>query len=543
VRLECSLPHDTRCIQVHPLPKAGQIMQGFVPAHANLLEHPDSARYHFSNFENTLLNVDAAAQDLYQCVWNAVDVRDNDMNPAGVSFTFFPPARTYANGLDEYGSKFCHRWQRDPSLVYPLLPLQNTVSFASSFPRRVLLNASARVQHYEYSGDGHSEVPSVAELPRPVLFPDVYSGDLFLNIDLHRTPNASVAVFVPDDRDIDAAAWIPSLVFSALVADSTAPSTVTRPALAVESIWVSRTPSSMVSVFLHLGAAATSAQFSSFSGVRCEPNLCRFTVSASHAVSGGSAWVSSNTVSQFNYPLFGLFPEMTIASPDVTGLDVVRHKFALRSPSSSEAQYQPQEFTLLVSNLRASACSVLAVVNGVSLVCVQFSSSPARGLVVPVNLGAVRLEIFSLVIGLAMRGADSLSLFQLSADFGQQLLLHRHVSSTTQDVQFSTPDVVALACDSDTDQVWLLRRVRTEAAQQYTLARTKLVEDPGTGLSPRLEASGISYPDMLSELFAENPGLALAAEDTHTLSVSAGHALFVAFGGRISCNPMYSNIL
>jgi len=185
VRLECSLPHDTRCLQVHPVLKAGQTMQGSVPAHANLLEHPESARYHFSNFENTYVN--GAAQDLHQCVWNAVDVRDNDMNPAGVSFTSFPPARTYANGLDEYGSKFCHRWERDPSLVYPLLPLQNTVSFASSFPRRVLLNASARVLHYGYSGDGHNEVPSVAELPRPVRFQHVYAGDLFLNIDLQQT--------------------------------------------------------------------------------------------------------------------------------------------------------------------------------------------------------------------------------------------------------------------------------------------------------------------------------------------------------------------
>jgi len=64
-RLECSLPHDTRCIQVHPLLKAGQIVQGSFPAHANLLEHPDSAQYHFANFENTVLNVDGAAQDLH----------------------------------------------------------------------------------------------------------------------------------------------------------------------------------------------------------------------------------------------------------------------------------------------------------------------------------------------------------------------------------------------------------------------------------------------------------------------------------------------
>ena len=39
-----------------------------LPAHANLLEHPDSARQHFSNFENSLVNVLGAAQEVHQCV-------------------------------------------------------------------------------------------------------------------------------------------------------------------------------------------------------------------------------------------------------------------------------------------------------------------------------------------------------------------------------------------------------------------------------------------------------------------------------------------
>jgi len=80
-----------------------------MPAHANLFEHPDSAKLHFSSFENVLVNVDALYDgDKHQCVWNAVDFCDNDMNPAGISFTFFPPAKTYAYELTEYGSKFCH---------------------------------------------------------------------------------------------------------------------------------------------------------------------------------------------------------------------------------------------------------------------------------------------------------------------------------------------------------------------------------------------------------------------------------------------------
>jgi len=210
---------------------------------------------------------------------------------------------------------------------------------------------------------------------------------------------------------------------------------------------------------------------------------------------------------------------MTLASPQVTGLNVVRHRFSL----------QLQAFSLMVSNTQAEACNVLAVVHGVSLVCVHLSAGSPPALVLPVDLGAVRLELESRVVSLATRGSDTLALLQLSADFGQQLLLHRHQSSITHDVQFSTPDVVALACDSLTDQVWLLRRVRTEAALQYTLARTQLVEGQSSGLTPRLEASNTVYPDMLAEIFAENAGLALSDEDTHTLSVSDGHSLFVAF--------------
>ena len=136
-----------------------------------------------------LLNVNGAAPDLHQCVWNAVDIRDNNMNPAGVSFTFFLLARTYAFSISEHGSKHCHRWTRNPLLEYPLLPLQNTMSFESAFPRRVLLNASARVLHYDYSGAGFADVPHVAKLARPA-FAGVYAGDFYLSLDLLNTPNA-----------------------------------------------------------------------------------------------------------------------------------------------------------------------------------------------------------------------------------------------------------------------------------------------------------------------------------------------------------------
>jgi len=408
VQLECSLPHDKRCFPAHPALKAAQSMQGVVPAHANLLEHPDSARLHFSNFENALVNVLGAAQELHQCVWNAVDVRDNDMNPAGISFTFFPPARTYAFGLDEYGSKFCHRWARKPHLVYPMLPLQNTVSFASAFPRRVLLNASARVQHYGFSGSGFSAVEDVAEMPRPSAFPMVFSGDLFLNVDLTNTPNASVQVFVPDDRHLAAAAWIPSMLFSALVADSTAASTVARPALVVAALPVSRTTRSMFRVGLELDPAGAPVTLHGFQGVRCEAAMS-LAVPASHRASGGSAWVSRNTATHQSSLLAQQFAEMSLASPGLVDCGVFAREFAPRDALGKLS------ITLLSAVSQSSSCPFLVVVDDARLVCLRMFKESTTFTAVEVNFGAVRHESLSSVLSVSVRRDESLTLLRLSA--------------------------------------------------------------------------------------------------------------------------------
>jgi len=37
LRLECSLPHDTRCVRARPAARPGQRRAGAAPAHANLL--------------------------------------------------------------------------------------------------------------------------------------------------------------------------------------------------------------------------------------------------------------------------------------------------------------------------------------------------------------------------------------------------------------------------------------------------------------------------------------------------------------------------
>jgi len=48
-------------VRAHPQVRPGQRWRCALPQHANLLEHANSARYHFAIFENTLLNVDGAA--------------------------------------------------------------------------------------------------------------------------------------------------------------------------------------------------------------------------------------------------------------------------------------------------------------------------------------------------------------------------------------------------------------------------------------------------------------------------------------------------
>jgi len=106
------------------------------------------------------------------------------MNPGGLSTKF---------------QKACRPWLRDARALYPLMPLQNTVTLDelddSVFPRRVLLNTSA--QAVTYGSD---------LVKRPV---NVFAGDIYLDLDLTNANNATLAVFVPGDRNITATAWVP----------------------------------------------------------------------------------------------------------------------------------------------------------------------------------------------------------------------------------------------------------------------------------------------------------------------------------------------
>jgi len=157
----------------------------YAPAHVNVLEPATDALHLFASFENTLVDTQAFQNDLRaQCVWNADFILDNSMNPGGVSSTF---------------QKACRPWLRDPRAQYPLMPLQNTVTLDESdgsvFPRRVLLNTSA--QAVTYASD---------DVERPA---NVFAGDIYLALNLTNTNNATLAVFVPGDRNITAATWVP----------------------------------------------------------------------------------------------------------------------------------------------------------------------------------------------------------------------------------------------------------------------------------------------------------------------------------------------
>jgi len=366
-------------------------------------------------------------------------------------------------------------------------------------------------------------VADVAEMPRPSAFPLVFSGDLFLNVDLTNTPNASVQVFVPDDRQLTAAAWIPSMLFSALVADSTAASTVARPALVVAALPVSRTPRSMLRVGLELDPAGAPVTLHGFQGVRCEAAMSRFAVPASHTASGGSAWVSRNTATHQSSLLAQQFAEMSLASPGLLDGGVFARDFAPRDALGELS------VTRLSAVSQSSSCPFLAVVDDARLVCLRMFQDSTTFTAVAVNFGAVRLESLSSVLSVSVRRDESLTLLRLSANFGQQWLLHHHDSGVTRDVRCPFDDVVATASRPSDDSTWLLRKVAFPSAHQFQIVRTLLESGSGPVPAPRLEPVDVALADVLADVFVDNPGIALSPEDAYTMTVSASGHLFVLF--------------
>jgi len=222
ITLPCVIPHDVRCVSRAEHRLFEQVVTGSSPVHANLFENPSSGRHQFSSFENVMINVASDADDLHQCVWNVVDIRDNDMNPGGVAHTFFRPAAVYAHAISRMGSKFCHEWTPKHGVEYPATPLQNTVSFDSgaSFSRRILINTTARAVDYRYSGLGMDHVAHIRQTTRFVAH-SIYAGDFFLNMDVFASVGARLSVFIPTDRDLQQQTWIRRFELSFLVMDTT----------------------------------------------------------------------------------------------------------------------------------------------------------------------------------------------------------------------------------------------------------------------------------------------------------------------------------
>ena len=195
IELPCVLPHQKRCRPAVAIDRGvTDVLYATVrhaPAHVNVLEPATDALHLFSSFENTLVDHDTSG--LYQraqCVWNADHILDNSMNPAGISQKF----------QDD-----CRPWTRDPRVVYPLMPLQNTVTDTSAgFARRVLLNTSAHAVSYKRTSE--PDVSAERQVSPPA---DAFAADTYLELDLTGTTNATLAAFVPDDRNIDSVEWVP----------------------------------------------------------------------------------------------------------------------------------------------------------------------------------------------------------------------------------------------------------------------------------------------------------------------------------------------
>jgi hypothetical protein len=195
IELPCVLPHQKRCRSPVTIDRGvTDVLYATVrhsPAHTNMLEPATDALHLFSSFENTLVDHDTSSLlQRAQCVWNADHILDNSMNPAGISQKL----------QDD-----CRLFERDPRVSYPLMPLQNTVTDTSAgFARRVLVNTSAHAVSYKRSTS--QDVLAERQVSPPA---DAFAGDTYIELDLTNTTNATLAAFVPDDRNVDSIDWVP----------------------------------------------------------------------------------------------------------------------------------------------------------------------------------------------------------------------------------------------------------------------------------------------------------------------------------------------
>jgi hypothetical protein len=230
IELDCVLPHlSNRCVPniASSQHKRGMLSESFVLGlQTNILEPlgVDSHLMH-SSFENAIivLSDEGSEDNLFQCVWNSIDIKDNFYDAAGISNTFFPRTLALADQLSERGSKHCHERTPDSSITYASLPMQNVVSFDNYDRHRILLDNPARVMAWDrYSGrsdcvDCPENIDSSA-LKKP---PDVtnrrltgaYLGDLFLAMHMKNSKTSSVLIPLPQTR-MSAMSWVSRWQFS-----------------------------------------------------------------------------------------------------------------------------------------------------------------------------------------------------------------------------------------------------------------------------------------------------------------------------------------
>ena len=230
IQLNCVLPHlSNRCVPniASSQHKRGMLIESFVLGlQTNILEPLgiDSHLMH-SSFENAIivLSDESSEDNLFQCVWNSIDIKDNFYDAAGISNTFFPRTSALADQLSERGSKHCHERTPNSSIIYASLPLQNVVSFDNYDQHRILLDNPARVMAWDrYSGrsdcvDCPENIDSSA-LQKP---PDAtnrrltgaYLGDLFLAMHMKNSKTSSVLIPLPQTR-MSTMSWVSRWQFS-----------------------------------------------------------------------------------------------------------------------------------------------------------------------------------------------------------------------------------------------------------------------------------------------------------------------------------------
>lgn len=189
-RSTCMLPRDTRCVPMFPLNEQKREVD-VIDASANRLETQTGPWHGWASFENILVVMDERAEYQEQCVWNSAGILDNAFEPGGVAAVFWPGGRSSNFEYKDTGTQKC----RPRTTGYPLLPLQNTVSFDGDTTRRVLVNSTLRAVSYDFIA---LEDWEVWQTQRPIFAPDL--GELLVVLDLGPRETVHMQLDIPSDR-------------------------------------------------------------------------------------------------------------------------------------------------------------------------------------------------------------------------------------------------------------------------------------------------------------------------------------------------------